>query len=128
MLRRVYKTQRRSRKVIKTESRDDLFNETLEFMLEHQIILESDIHTDRSHNFYPLNEIEALLKRLSSYEDSYRLMENKIRVYLLTFLATVILSQGRKALDLLSEVNVKNKKIAYYESKELRGQVFNLKL
>lgn len=118
MMRRIYKVQRRSRKQIKTESRDDIFNETLAFMAQHQIILESDVHADPSHNFYPLNEIEALLKRLSSYEDSYRLMENKLRVYLLTFLATVILSQGRKALDLLSEVNVKNKKIAYYESKK----------
>lgn len=37
MIRRVIKAQRRSRKQITTEFRNDLFNETLEFMAEHQI-------------------------------------------------------------------------------------------
>lgn len=115
ILRLVVKAQRRSRKQIKTESLDNLFSETLEFMAQHQIILESDVLADPSHNFNPLNEIEVLLKKLSSFENEYRLMENQTRVFENTFLSAVILSQGRKALDLQNDVDAKNKRIAYYE-------------
>lgn len=124
-MRRVYKTQRRSRKIIKTESRDDLFSETLQFMAQHQIIIESDVPADPSHNFNPLNEIEAILKELSSFEDEYRHVENKLRVFPLTFFVVVILAQGRNALDLLSEVNTDNKRIAYYEAGK-NGKIDNL--
>lgn len=118
MMRRVVKAQRRSRKQIKYESRSDLFNETLEFMTQHQILLESDLLADPEHNFNPLNEIETFLKKLSSFENEYHLVKNNLHVYPFTFLLATILSQGRKALDSLSEVNVKNKKVAYYESKK----------
>lgn len=125
LLKRLSKAQQKSRKEIKTEFRDDLFNETLEFMLQHQIDLESDILADPSQKFNPLNEIEDLLKKLSSFENEYRLMENKLRVYPLTFFVTVILAQGRKALDLLGEVNTNNKRIAYYEAGK-NGKIDNL--
>lgn len=115
-LRRAIKAQRRSCKKIKTESRDDLLNETLKFISQHQIILESDVRADPAHNFNPLNEIETLLKKLSSFENEYCLMENKLHVFPLTFFVTVILAQGRRALDLLNDVDTDNKRIAYYEA------------
>lgn len=115
-MRRVIKAQRRSRKQIKTESRNDLFNETLEFMAQHQIHLESDLIVAPNLNVNPLHEIETLLKKLSSFENEFRLMEKKLRVYEKTFLATLILCQGRTAIDLLGEIGAKNKRVAYYES------------
>lgn len=115
-MRRVYKAQRRSRKQITTESRDDLFNETLAFMAQHQITLESDVLHDTDYNIKPLDEIENLLKKLSSYENEYRLMSDKLHVYPVTFLASLLLYQARKALDALNAVDKDNKKIAYYES------------
>ena len=124
-MRRVVKAQRRSRKQIKSESRDDLFNETLEFIIQHQIILESDIHADPVHNFNPLSEIEALLKKLSSFENEYLLTENKLRVFPLTFFVALIMSQGRSALDLTQEVDKDNKRIAYYEAGK-NGKLENL--
>jgi hypothetical protein len=116
MMRRLIQAQRRSRKQIKTEARDDLFNETLEFMAQHQIYIESDVPVDPEENLNPINKIENLLKQLSSYEIEYRLMPEKLRVYPATCLVTVVLSQARKALDMLAEINKDNKKIAYYEN------------
>lgn len=116
MMRRVVKTQRRSRKQITTESFDDMFTDTLSFMTQHQIYIESDALVDSEENLNPINKIENLLKQLSSYETEYRLMPEKLRVYPTTFLVTVVLSQARKALDMLAEINKDNKKIAYYEN------------
>lgn len=125
MMRRVVKAQRRSRKQIKYESRDDLFNETLELMTQHQILLESDILADHEHKFNPLSEIEALLKKLSSFENEYLLTENTLRVFPLTFFVALIVSQGRRALDLTQEVDKDNKRIAYYEAGK-NGKLDNL--
>lgn len=116
MMRRVVKAQRRSQKTIKIESRNDLFNETLVFMAQHQIHLESDLVISPDLNVNPLYEIETLLKKFSSFENEYRLMENKIRVYEKTFLSALILYQGRQAIDFLNEIDAKNKRVAYYES------------
>lgn len=118
IIRRVLKAQRRSRKQINTELRDDLFTDTLSFMAQHQIHLESDIVITPEIKKNPLTEIEDLLNKLSSFENEYRLMENKTRVFEKTFLSALILSQGRNALDLLDDVNGKNKRISYYESKK----------
>lgn len=115
-MRRVYKAQRRSRKQITTESRDELFQDIIKFMIQHQIVLESDVPPDANDDINPLETIENLLKKLSNYENEYRLMSDKLRVYPITFLASLLLYQARKALDALSEVNKDNKKIAYYES------------
>jgi len=117
-MRKAVKAQRRSKKQITTEDRNDLFQETLKFMVQHQIILESDVLPDPNDAVNPIDEIENLLKKLSSCETEYRLMPDKLRVYPRTFLTAVILSQGRKALDLLSEVDKEHKKIAYYENKK----------
>lgn len=87
-------------------------------MAQHQIALESDVMRNPDDEINPIDEIENLLKKLSSCEAEYRLMPDKLRVYPRTFFTAVILWQGRKALDLLSEVNKENKKIAYYESKK----------
>lgn len=78
-VRRVLKAQRRSRKQVINKSRDDLFNETLQFMSQHQIIIESDVLANPAYKFNPLNEIEVLLKKVSSFENEYRLMENKLQ-------------------------------------------------
>lgn len=118
MIRSIVKVQRRSKKRITTESRDELFKETLEFLAQNQIILESDVHADPDNNFNPLDEIEFLLKKFSSFEDEYRLMPDGLRVLLAVFIATVILAQGRKALDSLEAIDKDNKRIAYYESKK----------
>lgn len=115
---RIKKAQQQSRRQIVTESRDDLFNEALEFMAQHKIILESDIHADPSNDFNPLIEIEALFQRLSLFENEYCLVKNNLRVYPFTFLVATILSQGRKALDQLAEVDKDNKKVSYYENKK----------
>lgn len=118
LIRKAVKAQRRSRKQIKTESHDDLFTDTLSFMTQHQIHLESDMLITPEIKENPLDEIETLLKKLSSFENEYRLMENKTRVFEKTFLSALILSQGRNALDLVSDVNGKDKRISYYESKK----------
>lgn len=118
MIRITVKAQRRSRKQINTELRDDLFTDTLSFISQHKIHLESDITNTPDIKKNPLDEIETLLKKLSSSENEYRLMGNKTRVFEKTFLSALILSQGRNALDLLSDVNGKNKRISYYESKK----------
>lgn len=115
---RTHKEQLQSNKPKRTEFNIEIFNDTIKFMAKHQIIIESDVLADPSHNFNPLNEIEILLKRLASFENEYHIVDNNLHVYPFTFLVTTILSQARKALDSLSEINVKNKKIAYYESKK----------
>lgn len=115
-MRRAVKAQRRSRKQITIESADDLFQDTLQFMAQHQIVLESDVVRDPDDHTNPIDEIENLLKKLSNYELEYRLMPEKLCVYPSVFLAVVVLSQARKALDALDEVNKENKKIAYYEN------------
>lgn len=115
---RMAEAQRQSKIQITTESRDDLFQDTLRFMAQHKIEFESDAVRDSEDDVNPLDEIENLFRNLSSYETEYRLMPEKLRVYPSTFLAAVLLSQARNALDLLSEVDKENKKIAYYESKK----------
>lgn len=115
-IRRVLLAQRRSKKQITTELCDNIFQSTLQFMAQHQIILESDVARDSDDDINPIDEVENLLKQLSSYETEYRLMPEKLCVYPLVFLVAVVLSQARKALDLLEEVNKDSKKIAYYEN------------
>lgn len=110
--------QQQSCKRLTSESRDDLFSQTLKFMEQHLILLESDVRIDSSDNFNPLDEIETILKRLSLFENEYRIVDNKLRVYPFTFLVATILSQGRKALDLLAEVDKDHKKVSYYENKK----------
>lgn len=116
MMRRVVKAQCRSRRQIKNESRDDIFQDTLKFMTQHQIILESDVSHDADYDINPLDEIENLLNKLSTYENEYRLMSDKLCVFPKTFFASLLLYQARKALDALDAVDKDNKKIAYYES------------
>ncbi len=89
MMRKVINAQRRSRRQITTEDRNDLFQDTLKFMVQHQIILESDVVPDPDDTVNPIDEIEIFLKKLSIHETEYRLMPNKLHVYPMTFLTAV---------------------------------------
>lgn len=105
-------------KIHPIKQRGELFALTLLSLNKNNIFLESDIYAEPSQKFNPIDEIEELLFLLSESEQGYYYLNGFTPVFAKTYLTALILSQARDAIDLLNEVNVKNKKISYYENKK----------
>lgn len=123
-IRKIVRTRQKARKPITHEDRDTVFLDTLHYLQSKNMPLESDASNDSKSSYFPLELLESEFKNLSYYEQHYYKIEHH-QVYEKIFLAGVILNQARKALDLQSEINRDNKKIAYYESKK-NGSLDNL--